>query len=226
MRTRRDDFIQSVADFLKISIENSINKEYIEVETGFIKDEWYLEFINHLGNAKADFKRPLDLFTSAINSYKSIKFSKFYASVGEQSKELLKKLEATFGLFDNHTPPPEFLTYQHFSDKEPGTENKTPTFTNKMLVILNPIGDWHYLYGRRNDTYGLIQMIQRAYEKSIEKKIKDTAVALGNVPQIAHQETKFIKMIGDEPIEVQQQTINPNMAALLGKATNKVRVAT
>ena len=224
MRTRRDDFIQSIADFLKINIENSINKEYIEVETGFIKDEWYLEFINHLGNTKADFKRPLDLFTSSINSYKNIKFQKFYASVGEQSKELLKKLEATFGIFDNHNPPPEHLTYQHFTDKETGTENKKPTFTKRMLEILALVGDWHYLYGRRNDTYGLIQMIERAYEKSIEKKIKNTAIALGNVPQIAHQATKLIKLVNDEPIEVNQETIHPNMTAMLGGLTNKVRV--
>lgn len=223
MRTRRDDFIQAVADFLKISLENSITKEYLEVETGFIADEWYLDFINHLGNTKAEYKRPLDLFTSAINNYKAIKFEKLYATVGEQSKKLLDKLQITFRIFDTATPP-ENLTYLNFTDKDPETGSKSPAFTKKQLEVLNSIGDWHYLYGRRNDTYSLIQMIETAYKKSVEKKIKDTAIALGNTPQIAHQATKLIKLVDNEAVEVRQDTINPKMSALLSGAAQGVRV--
>jgi hypothetical protein len=224
MKTRRNDFIQAVADFLKISLENSITKEYLEVETGFIADEWYLDFINHLGNTKAEYKRPLDLFTSAINSYKAIKFEKLYATVSEQSKTLLDKLQATFRIFDNGTIPPEDLTYLNFIDKDPETNEKKPTFTKKQLEVLAATGDWHYLFGRRNDTYGLIQMIEAAYKKSIDKKIKDTAITLGNAPQVAHQATKLIKLVDDEAVEVRKDNINPNMAALLNNAARGVRV--
>jgi len=224
MKTRRNDFIQAIADFLKINLENSITKEYLEVETGFIADEWYLDFINHLGNTKADYKRPLDLFTSAINSYKTIKFQKLYATVGEQSKKLLDKLQATFRIFDTGAVPPEYLTYQHFTDKDPDTGEKKPTFTKKQIEVLKDIGDWHYVYGRRNDIYSLTEMIERAFKKSVEQKIKDTAIALGNAPQLGHQATKLIKMVGDEPKEIQQHTIHPNMAAMMGNLTKKVRV--
>jgi len=225
MNTRRNDFIQSIADFLKINLENSITKEYLEVETGFIKDEWYLEFINHLGNTKADYKRPLDLFTSSINNYKAIKFQHYYLQVGEQSKALLDKLQATFRIFENNgTLPPENLTYLNFTDKDPDTNTKKSTFTKKQIEVLKNVGDWHYVYGRRNDTYGLLQLLEAAYKKSVEKKIKDTAIALGNAPQIGHQATKLIKMVGDESIEIQQDNIHPNMAAILGNLTKKVRV--
>ena len=212
MNTRRNDFIQSVADFLKINLENSITKEYLEVETGFIKDEWYLDFINHLGNTKADYKRPLDLFTSSINNYKAIKFEHYYSQVGNKSKELVNKLQVTFRLFDNNTTPPNFLTYQHFSDKE--NETKTPTFDKKMLSILELIGPWFYLYGRRNDTYGLIQMVETAYKKSVEKKIQDTAVLLGN----DYQANKLIELVGGEATEVKQyQPMSPKIGAMLKK---------
>mgnify|MGYP005992872749 CR=1 FL=1 len=224
MKTRRNDFIQAVADFIKINLENSITKEYLEVETGFIADAWYLDFINHLGNTKADYKRPLDLFTSAINSYKAIKFEKLYATVSEQSKTLLDKLQATFRIFDNGTVPPENLTYLNFTDKDPETNEKKSTFTKKQLEVLKAAGDWHYLFGRRNDTYGLIQMIEAAYKKSIDKKIKDTAISLGNAPQIAHQATKLIKLVDDEAVEVRKDNINPNMAALLNNAARGIRV--
>lgn len=216
MNTRRNDFIQSVADFLKINLENSITKEYIELEAGFIKDEWYLDFINHLGNTKADYKRPLDLFTSAINNYKAIKFEHYYSQVGDKSKELIDKLQSTFRLFDDSTTPPDFLTFQHFSDKDPETGTKKPTFDKKMLSILALIGDWHYLYGRRDDTYGLILMVENAYKKSVEKKIKDTAVALGNAPQIGHQAKKLIELAGGEPTRVKQyQPTNSKVNAML-----------
>ena len=224
MNNKRSDFIKAIADFLKISLENSITKEYLEVETGFISEEWYLEFINHLGNTKAEYKRPLDLFTSAINNYKAIKFQHYYQQVGEKSKELLDKLQATFNIFDLSTMPPEHLTYKHFTDRNLDTDEKTPTFSKKQLEILEDIGDWHYLFGRRNDTYGLLQMLEAAYKKSVEKKIKDTSFALRNVPQIGHQATKLIKMVDGEPVEQKQNTIHPNMAAMMGNLTKKVRV--
>lgn len=230
MNTRRDDFIESVADFLKINLENSITKEYIEFEAGFMKDEWYLEFINHLGNTKADYKRPLDLFTSAINSYKAIKFEHYYSQVGSKSRELVDKLQATFRLFDINTTPPEFLTYQHFldkdSDKDPETKTKKPIFDKKMLSILALIGDWFYLYDRRNDTYGLVQMVETAYKKSVEKKIRDTAVALGNVPQIGcNQAQKLIKIVNSEATEIKQEVVNPRISAMMKKGAMAHEIA-
>ncbi len=195
MNTRKTDFITSIADFLKIDLKNSITKEYLEVETGFIQDDWYLEFINHLGNTKTEFKRPLDIFTSAINSYKSIKFQHYYSQVGEKTKKLVNKLQDTFRVFENTTPP-ENITYKNFKDTNRESGEKTDTFDDKAVAVLESAGSWTYLYGRRNDTYGLIQMIEKAYKQNIEKKIKDTAIALGNAPQIGYQAKNLLSMVG------------------------------
>ncbi len=214
---RRNDFVKAIADFLKISLENSITKEYLEAETGFIADDWYLDFINHLGNTKADFKRPLDVFTSAINSYKTKKFEILYANAKEQSKEILGKLENTFRLFDDNKIPPEHLQFSSFMQINQETKEKKPTFTKKELTVLKLTGlDWHYLFNRRYDTYMLMQTLETASKKSVEAKIKETAIKLGNAPQIGHQANKLLHLVNGEPIQRSSaEKINPKVSAML-----------
>lgn len=217
--TKREYFIISIADLLKIDISNIITKEFLEAQTGWIKDEWYIDFIEHIGNTKAEYKKPLEVITLAVKNYKTIKYNHLYSSINEKTKELLQKLDATFRAFDNSGQTPhEKLTCQHFSDTNRDTGKKTPTFSKNMLKILEFAGTWHYLYGRKHDVYGLTKLIEGAYNKNIEKIIKDTAVTLGNAPQLDYQANKLIELVGGEPTEVKQyQPINSKVSSMLKK---------
>jgi hypothetical protein len=211
---KRLDFITSIADFLKIDLQNSISKDFLEVETAWIREEWYLDFLKHLGNTKSEYKRPIEHFTIAINGYKTIKFQKLYGSIYEKTRELVSKLQATFSLFDS--TPPENVTYKSFSDTNRETGEKSPTFDEKMMNVLKIAGTWHELYNRKNDTYSLTELIDKAYRQSIENIIKDTAIALGNTPQLGPQATKLVKLVGGEPTEVSQyDKINPKISSMI-----------
>ncbi|MBD3843010.1 MAG: hypothetical protein IE909_14245 [Campylobacterales bacterium] len=96
-----------------------------------------------------------------------------------------------------------------FLDKNIETGEKTPTFDQKQMNVLACAGSWNYLYSRRNDTYGLLLVIENAYKEMIEKFIKDTALALGTAPAIAYEQTK---------------QNNPKIAAMLSNASSSVRV--
>jgi len=216
--SRREEFVRSIADFLKISLENSVTKEFLTLETGFVIEDDYLDFISHLGNTKTDYKRPLDIFTNAVNSYKSIKFAKFYASAKEQSKKLFEKLENTFRVF-NVSYPPEYLEYQHFMQvNEDGT--KTRMFTAGEIELLNALGGWQCLFAKRKNSYGLLQQIEDAYAKAVEKKIRASAKALGNMPKVGHQATKLIKM-QDEVVERREDKMDSSMTTMMSGVMKK-----
>jgi hypothetical protein len=211
---KREDFITSIADMLKIKLQNSVSKEFLEVETAWIREEWYLDFLKHLGNTKSEYKRPIEHFTIAINGYKTIKFQKLYGSIYEKTRELVSKLQVTFSLFDS--TPPENITYKSFSDTNRETGEKSPTFDEKMMNVLKIAGDWHELYNRKNDTYSLTELIDKAYKQSIENIIKDTAIALGNTSQLGHHATKLVRLVGGEPTEVKQyDKKNPKISSMI-----------
>lgn len=211
--TRREEFIKSLAQFLKIDIENSVSKEFMETETAWVQEEWFMEFLKHAGTMNSSYKKPIEMFTAAVDSFKRMKFQMHYNSMGEKTKALVDKLQATFKCFENTTPP-EVVEYKMFQDKDPETGEKKPTFDQKQMNVLAIAGSWNYLYGRRNDTYGLLMVVENAYKEMIEKFIKDTALALGTAPQIAYEQKEW----------EQTKQNNPRMAAMLSHASSSVRI--
>jgi hypothetical protein len=188
--TKREEFIKSLAQFLKIDIENSVSKEFMEVETAWVQEEWFMEFLKHTGTMNSSYKKPIEMFTAAIESFKRIKFQMHYNSMEEKTRKLIDTLQTSFRCFEN-TNPPQNVSYEMFKNKNNETGEKMPIFDKKQMRILEIAGDWNYLYGRRHDTYALLMIIENAYKKSIDKFIIDTALALGTAPAIAYEQKEW-----------------------------------
>lgn len=204
MNEKREEFIKSLAQFLKIDIENSISKDFLFTETSWIKEEWFLEFLKHTGTMNSSYKKPIEMFTAAVESFKKMKFQMFYNSLEEKTKILIDTLQSTFRCFEN-TNPPANVSYEMFKNKNTETGEKVPMFDKKQMNVLEIAGDWNYLYGRRHDTYGLLSLIENSYRKSIDKFIKDTAISLGTAKQIAYEQKEW----------EQTKQMNPRLQSLL-----------
>lgn len=202
---RRDAFVSSIADFLKVDLRNFVSRDLLTRETEWIKDEWMLDFIKHTGTTNTGFKKPIEVFLIAIKSYKEVVYADLYKKLSSRTRELVDKLYVTLDTFSHVTPSAD-ISFEGFVSKNTVTEEKSKTFDEKELKVLKSVGSWHYFYGRRNDRHIILQFIEKAYARSLDEYISNLGKAKETHPLLDTQAKGILQLTSDlaKQVKVEQ----------------------
>lgn len=182
----REEFIVAVARLLGIRDINSVERDFIDKTTLWIKQEMYNEFFATLSRVDMKFLKPLEILINGVKKYEDKKFGFLYNDIENKAYRIVKKLKTAFAAIKDESNMQ--IEFQKIMVKNKDTGKIERLFTLKELNVLKNTKRFEHLYNKRNDTYSLINEIEWAYEKTVQSFIRSK---IGDTKQLENKPTRM-----------------------------------
>lgn len=166
----REEFIVAVARLLGIRDINSVERDFIDKTTLWIKSDMYNEFFATLSRVDMKFLKPIEIVSIAVKKYEDKKFGFLYNDIENKAYRIVKKLKTAFAVIKDESNMQ--IEFQKIMVKNKDTGKIERLFTLKELNVLKNTKRFEHLYNKRNDTYSLTNEIEWAYEKTVQSFIR------------------------------------------------------
>lgn len=182
----REEFIVAVSRLFGLRDINSVERDFIDNTTRWIKPEMYNEFFQTMSEIDMKFMKPLEILTIAVKKYEDKKFGFLYNDIENKAYEIVRKLKTAFAAIKDESNIQ--IEFQEIMVKNKDTGKVERLFTSKELNVLKNTKGFEYLYNKRNDTYSIINEIEWAYEKTVKNFIRSK---IGDTKQIENKPTSI-----------------------------------